>query len=395
MFSERGSPLVAALILCVIAGCQGEGAPEYRPPQVTASGGTRTTTVFGPEHGRTTILPSEVRSLAELDGHPLHRVLDVLALEGSGIVVVTSQEVFFLSGDLTPSARISARGEGPREFGRVAAAAADGTGVWVLDAHNHRLARVSEEGVDSTRDLPPLRVLPRLSLRSSGFMIEAIPPGQLSSAPAGELWRPRTQLLEVREDAEPTVVTELRGEEVASLEREGQVIAAIPLLPHTSDWSTLADGSLIILESSAPGFTVYPVDGADVQRVVVQGDWRDEARLLEEREARLSVARTPSARRMIEELPEQLNLPVYDRLEVGTDTSVWLRRARGRISSLVVAARGDEWHVFSPDGVFLSEIRLPPRFQLLLVARDRLIGVWRNERDVEHLSLIARRLDWR
>jgi hypothetical protein len=69
---------------------------------------------------------------------------------------------------------------------------------------------------------------------------------------------------------------------------------------------------------------------------------------------------------------------------VTTDHDGYLWMA-GEQSSL--RAPAEALHVVSPDGRYLGEVGLPPRFHPMDIGRDWILGVWRDELDVEYLRV--------
>ena len=49
------------------------------------------------------------------------------------------------------------------------------------------------------------------------------------------------------------------------------------------------------------------------------------------------------------------------------------------------AVRVRGWGLFDVDGRWLGSLSLPPRFRLTDVEEDRILGVWRDELDVERV----------
>jgi hypothetical protein len=46
------------------------------------------------------------------------------------------------------------------------------------------------------------------------------------------------------------------------------------------------------------------------------------------------------------------------------------------------------WDVFGGDGRYLGELRLPDRYQPLRVIGDQIWGVWRDELDVQYVTML-------
>lgn len=45
------------------------------------------------------------------------------------------------------------------------------------------------------------------------------------------------------------------------------------------------------------------------------------------------------------------------------------------------------WQVFDREGRWLAAVRTPPRFRIHQVGDDHLLGVWRDEDEVEHIRV--------
>jgi len=67
--------------------------------------------------------------------------------------------------------------------------------------------------------------------------------------------------------------------------------------------------------------------------------------------------------------------------------ALWLQRYRGSSEG----EDPDTWQILGADGVWLGNLMLPDRFELLGVDADEVLGVWRDELDIEHPQVL--RLD--
>ena len=76
--------------------------------------------------------------------------------------------------------------------------------------------------------------------------------------------------------------------------------------------------------------------------------------------------------------------PAHDQLLVDETGAIWLREDIG-------PRRGREeprrWVILGADGVWHGTITTPARFEVHQVTADRVIGVWRDDFDVEHLRI--------
>lgn len=76
--------------------------------------------------------------------------------------------------------------------------------------------------------------------------------------------------------------------------------------------------------------------------------------------------------------------PAHDRMLVDGTGAIWMREDIGPRRTEI---EGHHWDVLDRDGRWLGQVTTPARFEVHQVTRDRVIGVWRDENDVEHLRL--------
>jgi hypothetical protein len=93
-----------------------------------------------------------------------------------------------------------------------------------------------------------------------------------------------------------------------------------------------------------------------------------------------------SEERMYDDLRFPLSYPAFGRFLLATDSSLWVEEYRAPSDS----GRTAQWSVHDRDGRWLSLIVLPARFTLYSVTGDRVIGVQRDDMDVE--SVVALRV---
>ncbi|MXY31935.1 MAG: hypothetical protein F4043_13485 [Gammaproteobacteria bacterium] len=110
-------------------------------------------------------------------------------------------------------------------------------------------------------------------------------------------------------------------------------------------------------------------------------------RIAAEREARLE--ELPSAvpafiRRLVEDLPAPATRPAYANMLVDPSGAVWLELYRG----VSERDRPQEWLILDADGTWLGNVEVPRRFTVMEVGMDRMLGVWRDEVDVEHPQVL-------
>ena len=92
----------------------------------------------------------------------------------------------------------------------------------------------------------------------------------------------------------------------------------------------------------------------------------------------------PLIRRSIEELPTPATRPAFARMLVDPAGAVWLELYRG----LSEMDRPQEWLVLAVDGTWLGTVKAPDRFSVTDITMDAVLGVWRDEVDVEHPQVL-------
>lgn len=75
-------------------------------------------------------------------------------------------------------------------------------------------------------------------------------------------------------------------------------------------------------------------------------------------------------------------LPPFDGMLVDPTGAVWLRDDVGPVQRDSIAR---SWTVLAPDGTWLGRVVTPRRLLVHQITKDRVIGVWRDEKDIEHV----------
>jgi hypothetical protein len=106
-----------------------------------------------------------------------------------------------------------------------------------------------------------------------------------------------------------------------------------------------------------------------------------------ERYRAVQLARLPTANsrrrweRVFPEMPVSVTLPAFDSLTVDVEGNLWVRHYE--IESDVVRS----WDVFDRAGRWLGTIQSPPRFHVFEVGSDYVLGLWKDDLDVEHVQM--------
>lgn len=165
---------------------------------------------------------------------------------------------------------------------------------------------------------------------------------------------------------------EMRAVLASPFSAPGSFVAYDNGLCHT--FGPVAEISCLDAESGMPRLTIRP--NAGLRRVTEahkDAYWENAL-------ATTNVARRRMLTRFREEIPFPDDLPAYSSLLVDSSDQIWAG---------VFHAPGDEhaeWHVFR-EGRWEISVLLPPRFQVMDVRGDRLIGVDEDELGVESLAV--------
>lgn len=333
------------------------------------------------------------------ESHTLSNVGDVIRLPGDRIAVVntgTAQiRVYSISGEHLQD--LGRSGDGPGEFRRVRR-------LWVTPhdsvmAYDGSLSRV-------TVYAPDLSLVRTMAIRPQGgasqaFVLRSFDDGQLLVdeiiRPPG---RPRAGLFSggVRR--------------FTRYSSDGARVNTIGELAASNNWGfstgdafayTTAPFSVIFPPSQGDGRSLYLGPGLlpQVEHRSPSGQlirvirWSEARRAVDSevieqfRTWRLGLLDDPDYRQstlaMLEGLEFPELIPVYQSLRVDLEGHLWVERYR---------TRGEEdrrWWVFDPDGRWLGEPPVPTDIDVKEVGSDYLLGVRRDDLDVE--SVVMYRLD--
>jgi hypothetical protein len=75
------------------------------------------------------------------------------------------------------------------------------------------------------------------------------------------------------------------------------------------------------------------------------------------------------------------SVPAFGEFRVDPDLNLWIGEY------VLTGKQPVRWTVLSAEGQWLAEVTVPERFRIWEVGRDYLLGVWRDEDDVERIHL--------
>jgi hypothetical protein len=114
-----------------------------------------------------------------------------------------------------------------------------------------------------------------------------------------------------------------------------------------------------------------------VDPVPVRGAYLDSLRRVQATE------HGPEAAKSLDQVALPDALPVFERLLVDDAGNLWVQR---------MSWPGDaqpEWDVFDGEGRMLGTVRMPAGFRAMHIGADFVLGVWKNEDDVEFVRMYA------
>ncbi|MXY31936.1 MAG: hypothetical protein F4179_06790 [Gammaproteobacteria bacterium] len=89
-------------------------------------------------------------------------------------------------------------------------------------------------------------------------------------------------------------------------------------------------------------------------------------------------------RQGFEDAPASDTRPAYDDIMVDPSGAVWLERFRGASEE----DQPQEWLVLDADGTWLGNVGIPDRFAVTDITMDAVLGIWRDELDVQHPQVL-------
>ena len=184
-----------------------------------------------------------------------------------------------------------------------------------------------------------------------------------------------------------TVATAAGGDEVRILGEYG-FSSARPLFGRQSQLGVV-DGSVLLGSATQLQYRLYAPDGT-LKRIVRVPEYelrlRDEE-LQTEMATILGDNPSPRMRVHLDRLPVPENRPAYSKLVVGSEGCVWAEKHIGELRTWL-KMESSKWEVFSSDGEWLGAVWTPARFTVFEIGADYLLGVFRDELDVEHVQVL-------
>ncbi|MGD8495742.1 MAG: hypothetical protein PVF05_06085 [Gemmatimonadales bacterium] len=332
-------------------------------------------------------------------GEPAYEFSDIagaISLPEGGVAVADagSGEVRFFDGTGRLERIVGRSGRGPGEF-----TALSGLGIGLdgrLWAYDFALRRISwidphNGSIGSSTLGPEPPVLTSVGALPAGMFVLRQLWGASAVASADRIGIRRDSAVVAVFDSAGTLIDTIGAfpgrEVIISLEAGRGVMTR---RPFGADLAVVTRDSLVVVgEQDQPRFDEYSAAGELRRRVILpRGDngalgASDIEDFLEARLREVPAADRPAVRSDLESLPFPESRPAYGRLLVDLAGNVWVGEwtAEGKTER--------RWSVVDSRGVWLGDVVLPEGLRLLSVATDHLIGVERDELDVESVAVYA------
>lgn len=353
------------------------------------------------KEGADWILSSEPPlDIGTVDGPPQYqfsRIIAALRLPSGDIAVANggTQEIRYYDAAGKHLRTIGGAGGGPGEFQFLSwIRGLPGDSLLAYDMRQRRLSTF-----DSTGALVGSETLTFDGQKGSPRPVERFPDGTLliqtgSAFSAGELksGARRDSVIYLHSSADGTTlneVTGLRGSE-GFIKTDGQSITVAKLPFGRSSSYSLAGEHIFAADNDVYEIRVYSPNG-DLERLIRRsGKARPvaQADIDEVKRKRIDEIDNPAFRKEMEgilaEMPIPATMPAFAEFRTDSADDLWVKEYPG-----ADADAPSTWTVFDPEGQMLGQLSMPARFQVMQIGDDFVLGVWKDDLDVEHVRMYA------
>jgi hypothetical protein len=309
-----------------------------------------------------------------------------------------SREIRFFDADGRFQSTSGRRGDAPGEYRQIIALGyGPGDSIWVFDYGNRRFTVLTGDGeVARTLTLDP--TLANVSavgrLADGSFVVREFWSAAGSDAAAIQLGLGRDPAAVARyapDGARMDTIGVFLGREVYIGTEDGRGVMSTPLFAHGTSAAVHAN-YVFVGDQENFEVGVYTADGAQ-HRIVRLADLdlrvtRDDIeRAVEERLASVPAERRTRMRAQLDAMDVPAARPAYGRLLVDSEGALWVGDYAPYPEDPVL------WRVFDAGGRLVTALHVPERFRVFDIGADWILGVWRDDFDVERIRLYRLRKD--
>jgi hypothetical protein len=273
---------------------------------------------------------------------------------------------------------------GPTPAGQVLVSDTFNARLNVIDTDNAYATQITLEGAEGSRGGV-------IGLFSDGSLLHigSDGDGRLRPDNPGTIIRTRGRLRRYSEEGEPLEVLAYFDDRPRYV-NEINGVTNFPYIPFTAEAQRAAVGETLWMTSGAdPEVWGVDFDGNEVGRASWQLPDRIRSsdvweRYVEESLAELSERRYEQYRHLYQqELPIPEYVPAYQNMIADELGNLWLERYR------LPWQTQPQWDVIDRDRGRLGTVETPPRFQVLQITADAVIGVYRDEGGVTRVQVLG------
>ena len=384
----------AFLLLCGIVSCS---PADSGPPLVVQrdSAGIRIVEALRPLWGDSSLWridPDPVLDLTLSGTGPAHEFYQSRSMkqrpDGSLMIADgSSREVRVFSAAGEFQASFGGRGDGPGEFRSLRGI--ENAGDTVV-AFGRTRVTVAAPDLSVARTFGVDFFTADLHYLSGGALLrETSRPVMPMDGLTGSVRRPEPLVLVDLEGALVDSIGEMRGPELFALARDGSYVGGAGLwFGNRSHLDALGQH---ILRGASDMMQVEELDmSGSLVRILRIPDYPldlSAAEIAAERSHvldRFPPGSTSVLKTVLEAVPASETRPAYADMLVDPSGAVWLELYRGASEQ----DQPQEWLVLAADGTWLGTVGIPDGFAVSDITMDAVLGVWRDELDVQHPQVL-------
>jgi hypothetical protein len=397
--SRRSRWLVPLAVVVAAAACTDRGPAER--VAVMDSAGVVIVESYAPAWAGVgwTVAQPPLLELGVVEGpaeYQFTSIEGVVRLPDGRIVVADggAREIRWFDGEGRFLSSTGRRGDAPGEYRQINALGyGPGDSVWVYDYRNRRFTILTADGeLARTMTLGPTlsNVAAVGRLADGSFVVREYWSAAAMHSPEIRLGLSRDPAAVARISADGSELDTLGlfpGREVFIGTEGGRGVMSAPLFARTTSAAVLGSDA-VVGDQETFEFGLYAADGS-LRRLVrlpqmdLSLSESDIERATEERLAAEPPGRRAMWRAHLEAMAVPETRPAYGRLLPDAAGNLWVA------GSSFPSQEPAVWLVFDRDGQLLGPVSVPRRFRVQAIGGDWLLGVWRDEIDVERVRLYS------
>jgi hypothetical protein len=327
-----------------------------------------------------------VLDLGEVDG-PAELTFDgigvVRPLADGGLLVAQEKEIRLYDAGGAHVRTVGGPGRGPGEFQLIGGAEVCGGRILATDFIAGTLTSFGMDGsLEATTPLEreDFQSTPFLTACAGATPLLSVPLARAPSATPAHVERPAFALVVVSDEA-------VHADTIATLPG-GEIYDGLRVPFGRSSSYRFRDSLLYTMDTGAAELRIAGLDGI-TRRIIRFGAEPRPVTTEDVERVRAQYLDAPPG--LVEQIQPRFDalempatMPHFQDLFLAPDGTIWLQ-------GYYPLRNGENrtWQVLAPDGAWLGPVTVPAGLRVHAVTEDHLIGVWRDEFDVEHVRTYA------